>query len=78
MGAQAISFWQSVDGGALTAEEAEAKWKTMASQVGEEGVVSDQLGPPKKPLRLAVDRADMIYKYNKMTKTSELEFNDNP
>ena len=46
---QAVKFWMSVDGGALSEDEADAKWKALAGRVGEE----DQLGPTKKPLRIA-------------------------
>ena len=75
---QAIKFWQSVDGGCYTEEEAEQKWKTMEalSKTGE--VLSDKKGPEKKPLRLAITREDMVYNYNDVSKKRSLEFSDKP
>ena len=75
---QAIKFWMSVDGGALSETEAEAKWSALAARVGEPDVIYDKNGPTRKPLRVAVLREDMVYNYNKLAKERELEFQDKP
>ena len=73
---QAVLFWQSVDGGASTEEEAQDKWNRMAARVGDPDVIYDEKGPKRKPLRIAVTREDMVYNYNDVSKKRQLEFQD--
>ena len=75
---QALSFWQSVDGGCMSEEDAEAKWESLAGRLDDEDVVHDMKGPAKKPLRIAVWVEDMIYDYNKVAKQRKVEFQDKP
>ena len=71
---QAVLFWQSVDGGCLTEEEAQARWSKLAARVGEEGCIFDYKGPERKPLRLAITREDMVYNYNEVSKKRSVDF----
>ena len=73
---QALVFWQSVDGGAHTEEEAQSKWDKLAARVGDADVISDHKGPSKKPLRLAIIREDMVYNYSQLAKKRKVEFSD--
>jgi hypothetical protein len=57
---QAIQFWMSIAGGAMTEDEAELRWKQFAASPEDFGLLSDQGGPPKKPLRLRVKVADKV------------------
>ena len=71
-------FWQSVDGGCSTEEEADAKWKALEVLAKEGSIVFDKQGPEKKPLRLAVDREVMVYNYNDVKKKRQIDFVDKP
>ncbi|OLQ13846.1 hypothetical protein AK812_SmicGene2046 [Symbiodinium microadriaticum] len=70
---QAVLFFQSIDGGAFTEEEAQAKWDALSAQVKEGTVISDLKGPAKKPLRIAITKEDMIYNYNNLSKKRSIQ-----
>ncbi|CAE7445809.1 CCB1, partial [Symbiodinium necroappetens] len=70
---QAVLFFQSIDGGAFTEEEAQAKWDALSAQVKEGTVISDLKGPAKKPLQIAITKEDMIYNYNNLSKKRSIQ-----
>ena len=75
---QAIKFWQSADGGALTEEEAELKWKTETADLNNRDIMADNLGPAKKPLRIRVHTADKVNFTNSYAKKRKVEMSERP
>ncbi|CAE7037690.1 unnamed protein product [Symbiodinium sp. CCMP2456] len=73
---QAVLFWMSIEGGCMSEEDAEAKWKSLAGRLDDEDVVHDMKGPAKKPLRLAVKFEDIVSDFNKVAKQRRVDFQE--
>ena len=66
---QAVAFFQPVEGGCHSEEEATAKWTDLVAKMDDPGVIKDRKGPPKKPLRFAIRTRDLVNNVNRMMKT---------
>ncbi len=75
---QAIMFWQSVDGGAISEEDAANRWQTMAAAKNDEKIPWDMLGPVKKPLRMAIPTRDVVNTLNSFLRKRKVEMRDKP
>ena len=66
---QAIMFWQSVDGGDYTEDEAIKMWQDLLSDPDHE---SDSDGPPKAPKRLKVQKSTKVVDRQTQEKRKEM------
>ena len=55
---QALAYWESLAGGSLSSELAEAKWAELVATIDEH--IHDQKGPTKAPLRFRVRTEDIV------------------
>ena len=69
---QALTFWQSVDGGCLTEEEAQSRWSSMVANIEADRTVTDHKGPQKKPLRMAIGTRDIVANKNAFIKKRKM------
>ncbi len=57
---QALRFWQSPEGGSMSDEDATLEWARLSSNIESLGLITDQRGPPKEPLRIRVKTSDKV------------------
>ena len=58
---QAIEYWTSVPGGALSQDDAQARWNDWSSHYLDREIIHDEKSPnPKKPLRLRIPTKDSV------------------
>eukprot|EP00959_Pyramimonas_sp_CCMP1952_P383057 8026638-Pyramimonas_sp.AAC.1 len=57
---QATDFWQTVDGGEMTKDQAKAKWDVESVKAKEDDALWDNDGPEKAPLRIRVHTYDDV------------------
>lgn len=58
---EAIEFWMTTKGGAMSRDDAKHKWDSWAANYTEWGILSDMQSPnPKFPLRLRIPTKDTI------------------
>ena len=55
---QALAYWESLAGGSLSSELAEAKWAELVATIDDH--IHDQKGPTKAPLRFRVRTEDIV------------------
>jgi hypothetical protein len=67
---QAIEYWTTTAGGALSRDEGKTRWDQRAANYQEQGIIHDMLSPNVKfPLRLRVSTKDTVHYVNRIVDT---------
>ncbi|CAL1151620.1 unnamed protein product [Cladocopium goreaui] len=69
---QAIEFWRSTDGGALTKQEAASKWDELVATYEALGIPHDHKGPAKASLRLRIHTEDLVDDVKRVAKEKKV------